>query len=127
MLHACSYVNHHWRSHTGIKLHHFNECEKAFKETSLFSIRFFLCRKPMNVINVCVWGWRFSYISILIQHLRSHTLEKSFECRNLSLFHHQNVYYTRAESDMQMEKFTSIFQAFFNIKILERKLLIICM
>lgn len=50
-----SYLSHHWRIHTGIKFCHCNECEIAFKETTLFSIKFIPGRKPMNVINICTW------------------------------------------------------------------------
>lgn len=54
VVNASCYV-HHWRIRTGIKAHHCKECEKAsVKENNLFSIKFIPCRKPMNVINVCV-------------------------------------------------------------------------
>lgn len=77
----------------------------------------------MNVINVCV---KISHISVCIQHQRIHTQEKPLSIGVPSLFHHQDIY-NRPEFDIiQMEKITAIFLALLNIKILERKLLIIC-
>lgn len=83
---------------------------------------------------MCMCVGRFSHIPTIIQHQRIHTRQKSFEYSKYDqsftwssrLSHHQNIHTKQEPYVMQMEKFTAIFQALLNIKILERKLLIIC-
>lgn len=99
----CSYLSHHWRSHTGIKSHHCKECEEAFSQRSYLVQHQIYSMQKACECNKCVCVKIQSYFSPHSASKNPYPRE-AIEYRSSSLFHHQNIY-TRPESDItQMEK-----------------------
>lgn len=108
-----------------------NVKKPSVKETTLLSIKFISCRIPMNVM--CMCGRIQPYFQPSFSSKESIPKGTPLGIGNVTslsvgvqvFFHHQNVH-TRLESDiMQVETFSTIFQASVNIKILKGKLLFV--